>query len=185
MRSHVGRIGPGQNSWVIDTLQTGDVLVVDLFGKIKDGTFIGDNLGTSIYTLSHNGLVVDGSVRDVTGLSEITGFQVYTRDFDPSALRGVTLMGINVPIRVGHVTVLPGDIVVSDAEGITFIPPQLCQKVADDADLTHLVDEWGHKMLRERKYTPGQIDNKWTPAMIEEFNAYCAAKGSKVRMKVE
>jgi 4-hydroxy-4-methyl-2-oxoglutarate aldolase len=180
-----GRIGSGQNSWVIDTLVPGDVLVVDLFGKIKDGTFAGDNLGTSIYTLSHNGLVVDGSVRDVTGLSEIKGFQVYVRDFDPSALRGVTLMGINVPIRVGQVTVLPGDIVVSDAEGLTFIPPQLCQKVADDADLTHLVDEWGHKMLRERKYTPGQIDNKWTKEMNEEFNAYCAAKGSKVRKPVE
>src|SRR5579859_4836778 len=32
-----GRIG-GQNSWVIDTLKPGDVLVVDLFGKIRYGT---------------------------------------------------------------------------------------------------------------------------------------------------
>ncbi len=177
------RQGAGQNAWVIDTLQPGDVLVVDLFGKIKDGTFAGDNLGTSIYAKSHTGLVVDGSVRDVTGLSEIKGFQVYVRDFDPSALRGVTLMGINVPIRIGHVTVMPGDIVVSDAEGLTFIPPQLCQKVADSAELTHLVDEWGHKMLREARYSPGQIDGKWTKEMIEEFNQYVAEKGSKLRMK--
>ena len=178
-----GRQGAGQNSWVIDTLQPGDVLVVDLFGKIKDGTFAGDNLGTSIYSKSHNGLVVDGSVRDVTGLSEIEGFQVYVRDFDPSALRDVTLMGINVPIRIGRATVLPGDVVVSDAEGLTFVPPQLCQTVVDRAEMTHLVDEWGHKMLREGKYSPGQIDGKWSREMIEEFNQYVAQKGSKLRMK--
>ena len=60
-----GRIG-NENSWVIDILQPGDVLVVDLFGKIQDGTMIGDNLGTSIYTKSKNGLIVYGAVRDVS-----------------------------------------------------------------------------------------------------------------------
>jgi len=179
-----GRIG-AQNSWVIDTLQPGDVLVVDLFGKIKDGTFAGDNLGTAIYTKSHNGLVVDGSVRDATGLSEIKGLQVYVRDFDPSALRNVMLMGINVPIRIGHATVMPGDVAVSDVEGITFIPPQLAEQVASRAEMTHLVDDWGHQMLREGKYTPGEIDKKWTKPMIEEFNKWLEQKGSKQRMKVE
>ncbi len=178
-----GRVG-AENSWVIDTLVPGDVLVVDLFGKIKDGTFAGDNLGTAIYARSHNALVVDGSIRDVTGISEIHGFQVFVRDVDPSALRDVTLVGLNVPIRIGHATVLPGDIAVSDPEGITFIPPQLCEKVADSAELTHLVDEWGHQMLREGKYTPGQIDREWTPAMKEEFNRWVEQeKHSKLRLK--
>jgi regulator of RNase E activity RraA len=179
-----GRIG-AQNSWVIDTLQPKDVLVVDLFGKIKDGTFAGDNLGTSIFAKSHTGLIVDGAVRDVTGLSEIKGFRVYVRDFDPSALANVMLMGINVPIRIGQATVMPGDVAVSDPEGITFIPPHLAQKVADDAEMVHLVDEWGHMMLREGKYTPGQIDGKWTKPMIEEFNKWVEQKGSKLRMKEE
>ena len=177
-----GRVG-AQNSWVIDTLQPGDILVVDLFGKIKDGTFIGDNLGTSMYTKSHTGLIVDGSVRDETGIREIEGFQVYTRGVDPSALRNVMLMGINVPIRIGQATVMPGDVAVTDVEGVTFIPPQLCEEVADRAELTHMVDEWGHMMLRQQKYTPGEIDGKWTHQMIEEFNQYCASKGSKQRMK--
>ena len=179
-----GRVG-AQNSWVIDTLQPGDVLVVDLFGKIKDGTFAGDNLGTSIFAKSHTGLIVDGAVRDVTGLSEIKGFRVYVRDFDPSALSNVTLMGINVPIRIGQATVMPGDVAVSDPEGITFVPPHLAQKVAEEAEMTHLVDEWGHMMLRQGKYTPGQIDGKWTKPMIEEFNKFVEQKGSKLRMKEE
>ena len=177
-----GRIG-AQNSWAIDILQPNDVLVVDLFGKIKDGTFAGDNLSTSIYAKSRTGLIVDGAVRDVTGISEIKGFRVWVRDFDPSALRNVMLMGINVPIRIGQTTVMPGDVAVSDPEGVTFIPPQLAEKVANDAELTHLVDEWGHKMLREGRYTPGQIDGKWTQPMIEEFNRYVEGKGSKVKMK--
>jgi regulator of RNase E activity RraA len=177
-----GRVG-AQNSWVIDTLKPGDILVVDLFGKIKDGTFAGDNLGTSIYTKSHTGLIVDGSVRDETGIKEIEGFQVYVRGVDPSALRNVMLMGINVPIRIGQATVMPGDVAVTDPEGITFIPPQLCEEVADKAELTHLIDDWGHMMLRQQKYTPGEIDGRWTHQMIEEFNQWAASKGSKHRLK--
>jgi len=176
-----GRVG-AQNSWPIDMLSPGDVLVVDLFGKIKDGTYAGDNLGTAIFTHSHNGLVVDGSVRDETGISEIKGFRVYVRGVDPSALKDVTLTGINVPVRIGHTTVMPGDLVVSDVEGITFIPPQLAQEVIDKAQMTHAVDEWGHQMLREGRYTPGEIDRKWSRPMIEEFNKWLEQKGSKLRM---
>jgi len=79
------RIGD-ENSWIIDILKPGDVLVVDLFGKIRYGTIVGDNLSTAIYAKSHNGLIVNGAVRDVTGIQEIPGFQVYTRGVDPSGL---------------------------------------------------------------------------------------------------
>jgi regulator of RNase E activity RraA len=174
------RVG-AQNSWVIDTLKPGDILVVDLFGKIKDGTFIGDNLGTSMMTKSHTGLIVDGSVRDETGISEIEGFRVYARGVDPTALKNVMLMGINVPIRIGQATVMPGDVAVTDVEGVTFVPPQMCEEVADKAELTHLVDEWGHMMLRQQKYAPGEIDGPWSHKMIEEFNQFAASKGSKQR----
>lgn len=177
-----GRIAKGQNSWVIDTLVKGDVLVVDLYGKIKDGTIIGDNLGTSIMTKTGTGLVVNGAVRDVTGLSQIDGFQVFARDFHPSAIAETTLMGWNIPIRIGEVTVLPGDVVVSDPDGITFIPAHLAEKVANDSELTQLQDEWGHRMLREQRYTPGQIDTAWSPDMIAEFNKYAESKGSKMRL---
>ena len=175
------RVG-GENSWVIDILQPADVLVVDLFGKIRYGTFAGDNLSTAIFAKSHNGLIVNGAVRDVTGIEEIKGFQVYVRGVDPSALEGTMLMGINVPIRIGAVTVMPGDVVLGDAEGLTFIPPQLAEKVAGDTEMTHLVDEWGHKMLREGKYTPGEIDGEWTRDMVEQFNRWLEQKGSKLRM---
>jgi 4-hydroxy-4-methyl-2-oxoglutarate aldolase len=175
------RIGD-ENSWIIDILKPGDVLVVDLFGKIRYGTIVGDNLSTAIYAKSHNGLIVNGAVRDVTGIQEIPGFQVYTRGVDPSALENVMLTGVNVPIRIGDVTVMPGDIAIGDPEGVTFVPPQLAGKVADDTEMDHLIDDWGHMMLREGKYTPGQIDAKWTPEMIDQFNAWLEKKGSRLRM---
>jgi 4-hydroxy-4-methyl-2-oxoglutarate aldolase len=174
------RVGD-ENSWIIDILKPGDVLVVDLFGKIEFGTIVGDNLSTSIYAKSHNGIVVDGAVRDVSGIQEIKGFQVYTRGWDPSDLQNVMLVGINVPIRIGHATVMPGDIVLGDPEGVTFIPPQFAEKIADDSQMDRLVDEWGHMMLRERKYTPGQIDSKWTKEMNDAFNRWAEQKGSKLR----
>jgi len=173
----------GQNSWLIDALVQGDVLVVDLFGKIKDGTFAGDNLATSIYAKSGTGLIVDGSVRDLTGIQEIKGFRGYVRGFDPSAIADVTLMGINVPIRIGDVTVMPGDIVVSDPEGLTFIPPHLAEEVAERAELTQARDTWGHQMLREGKYTPGEIDTRWTEEMNQEFNKWAESQGLKARIR--
>src|SRR5262245_43272502 len=107
-----GRIGP-MNSWPIDTLQKGDVYVADSFGKITDGTLIGDNLGNSIFAKSGSGVVFDGSVRDLEGLAEIKGFNAFVRGFDPTVIKEMMLMGLNTPIRIGRVTVLPGDVVLA------------------------------------------------------------------------
>jgi len=78
---------------------------------------------------------------------------------------------------------LPGDIVLSDPDGVVFIPAQLAERVADESELTQLRDNWGHTMLREQKYTPGQIDAGWSQPMIDEFNKWAESKGSKMRMK--
>ncbi len=170
------RVARGQNSWVIDTLQPGDVLVVDLYGKIENGTFIGDNLGTSIYAKTKKGVVVHGSVRDLSGIQEIEGFHGFVRDFHPTAIADTTLVGINVPIRIGGVTVLPGDVILSDPEGLTFIPPHLAEKVVVSSEDVRFRDDWGHEVLRQGKYTPGQVDSKWTDAMEAEFEAWAKAK---------
>ena len=171
-----------QNVWPIEMLSPGDVLVVDLFGKIKGGVYAGDEVATAIFARTHNGLVVNGAVRGASGISQIRGMHVFVRDFDPSTLENVTLVGINVPIRIDQVTVLPGDVAVSDVEGISFIPPQLAQEVVDSARLTHLFDEWGHQMLREGRYSAGQIDGAWSKQMIREFNNWMQSKGQKYRL---
>ena len=168
-----GRVGNGQNSWVIDELQPGDILVIDLYGKYN---FMGDNLAVSIFSKSKNGVVIDGGARDLSGIREIEGFTGYVRQFHPSSvthgIRNTMLMGINVPIRIGDTTVMPGDIVLGDPEGVMFIPAQLAGKVADKSEITRLRDEWGHAMLREGRYTPGQIDTKWSAEMEAAFKQW-------------
>ncbi len=166
-----GRIG-AMNSWPIDALQPGDVYVADGFGKIHDGTLIGDNLGNSIFAKSGNGVVFDGSVRDLAGLSEINGFNAFVRGWDPTAIRDMMLMGLNTPVRIGHVTVLPGDVVLAKREGVIFIPAHLAEAVVDQAERIMLRDRFGHQRLREGTYTPGQIDTRWTKEIEADFTTW-------------
>src|SRR5215217_4241518 len=111
-----GRIG-GTNSWPIDVLKDGDVYVADSYGKIVDGTLIGDNLGNAIYANSHRGVIFYGSVRDIEGLQDIKGFNGWVKGSDPSYIQQMMLAGINVPIRIGRATVLPGDAVLAKKTG--------------------------------------------------------------------
>lgn len=162
------RIGPS-NSWPIDMLEKGDLYVADGFGKIIDGTLIGDNLGNAIFARSGTGVVFDGSVRDLEGLSRIEGFNAFVRGWDPSAIKDMTLGAINVPTRIGRVTVLPGDVVLAKRGGVIFIPPHLAERVVVEAEIVAVKDEFGHQRLREGIYTPGQIDRRWTPDIIDDF----------------
>jgi regulator of RNase E activity RraA len=164
-----GRIG-GSNSWPIDMLQKGDVYVADGMGKIVDGTLIGDNLGNSIFAKSGNGVIFDGSVRDIEGLAEIQGFNAFVRGWDPSFIQEVMLTGINVPIRIGRAICLPGDVVLAKREGVLFIPAHLAEKVLRTGEATVLRDRFGHQRLKEGKYTPGQIDSSWSKEIREDFN---------------
>jgi 4-hydroxy-4-methyl-2-oxoglutarate aldolase len=174
-----GRIGP-MNSWPIDTLQKGDVYVADSFGKITDGTLIGDNLGNSIFAKSGNGVIFDGSVRDLEGLGEIKGFNAFVRGFDPTLIKDLMLMGLNTPIRIGRVTVLPGDVVLAKREGVTFVPAHLADEVVRESERIALRDQFGHQRLREGKYTPGQIDVVWTAEIEADFRKWLAENRDKV-----
>src|SRR5439155_17134771 len=131
------------------------------YGKIVDGTLIGDNLGNSIYAHSHRGVIFYGSVRDIAGLSEIDGFNGWVKGYDPSYIQQMMLSGINVPIRIGRATVLPGDAVLAKKGGIVFIPAQLLEEVVINSEFIQIRDAFGHQRLREGKYTPGQIDAQW------------------------
>ena len=166
--SRQGRVG-NTNSWPIDQLSQGDVYVADGFGKIAQGTLIGDNLGNAIFNKSGNGVVFDGAARDLSGLAEIKGFNAFVRDFDPSFMEGMVLMGLNTPIRIGHAIVLPGDLVISEKEGVLFIPAHMAEVVVATAEFIDSKDKFGHAMLKVNKYTPGEIDSQWPDKIKEDF----------------
>jgi len=175
------RIG-ATNSWPIDILKDGDVYVADSYGKIVDGTLIGDNLGNAIYAKSHRGVIFYGSVRDVEGLDEITGFNSWTKGNDPSYIQQMMLGGINMPIRIGRATVLPGDVVLAKKYGVVFIPAHLVDTVVLNAEFIALRDAFGHQRLREQKYTPGQIDTQWTEEIKKDFMQWVNDNPDKLPM---
>jgi 4-hydroxy-4-methyl-2-oxoglutarate aldolase len=175
------RIG-GTNSWPIDVLKNGDVYVADSYGKIADGTLIGDNLGNAIYSKSRKGVIFYGSARDMEGLDSIRGFNSWTKGNDPSYIQQMMLTGINIPIRIGRATVLPGDAVLAKKYGIVFIPAYLLEEVVVNAEFIAMKDAFGHQRLIEGKYTPGQIDTQWTEVIKQDFLQWIKDNPAKVPM---
>ena len=164
----LGRVG-NTNAWPIDVLVKGDVYVADGFGKIDGGTLMGSTLATSIYIKSGNGVVFEGAARDVQGLSEISGFNAFVRDFHPSFLQEMVLMGLNTPIRIGKVMVLPGDLVIGGRIGVLFVPSHLAEQVVATAEFVTLKDKFGFEMVKTGRYSTGQIDSQWADVIKVDF----------------
>ncbi len=159
----------GTNSWPIDKLQNGDIYVADSYGKIADGTLIGDNLGNAIYAKSKKGVIFYGSVRDMAGLNKIDGFNGWIKGHDPSYIQQMMLSTINYPIRIGRATVVPGDAVLANKFGVVFIPAHLLADLVINAEFIMLRDQFGIQRLIEGKYTAGEIDTKWNETIVKDF----------------
>jgi regulator of RNase E activity RraA len=163
-----GRIGM-MNSWVIETLVKDDVIVVDLFGKIFQGTFSGGNLSTAIATRTGRGQVIYGGIRDVQQIQGIKNLQTFYKGNDPTGIRDVTLTGMNVPCKIGGAVCMPGDVVLGNVSGVLFIPPHLAEECAVHSEKTRLREIFGLQRLRERVYTSAQMDTKWTEEIEADF----------------
>ena len=162
-----------QISWPIDMLVPGDVYVADVFGKIDQGAVIGDNLATAIYANSGNGVVHDAAVRDIDGIQELPDFTSFVRGYHPTfASPTIMLAGVNCPVRIGGATVMPGDVVLGRDDGVVFIPPHLAEQVVKTSELISLRDRFGKQRLAEGKYTPGQIDTRWSDPIEEDFSRW-------------
>ncbi|MEP7268597.1 MAG: RraA family protein [Saprospiraceae bacterium] len=163
-----GRKG-NTNSWPIEILQPGDVYVADGFGKIGGGTLMGSTLATSIFSKTGNGVIFNGASRDLGEIQNIKGFNAYVRDFHPSFLEEMVLMGLNTPIRIGNAIVLPGDLVIAMREGVLFVPAHMAEEVISTAEFVVRKDQFGFEMVKTSRYSTGQIDSQWTEEIKNEF----------------
>lgn len=170
-------LGGPHHQWAIDQLKPGDVIVVDLFGKVDGGTFVGDNLATAIHALTKGtGMIVDGGIRDLEGIFPLD-MAAYFRGAHPSAIRSVMMTGFNVPIRIGDATVLPGDIAFGDREGVYFVPPQFLKEILDRAEETHVHDEWTKEKLLSGKYKSIEVyGSPRTEELKNEYREYVKKK---------
>lgn len=166
-----GRIGKGAtNSWVIDTLVENDVMCISLFGKVIEGTFTGGNLANATKSNGATGMVIDGGIRDLDDTYDIEDFNLFVKGYDPSAWeRSVDLASWNGPTRIGRATVMPGDVVLGRRGGVMFIPAHLAENVVKTSEIVRLRDDFGYQRMAEGKYTPGQIDTRWTEEIENDF----------------
>ncbi|MDE3247101.1 MAG: RraA family protein [Bacteroidota bacterium] len=170
----------GNNIWPIDILTKGDIYVADGFGKVKDGTLIGSSLGNAVYGKTGKGVVFYGSVRDMQELRDTKGFNAWVKGHDPSYIKDMTPTGINTPIRIGQVTVFPGDIVFANEYGVVFIPAYLVEELVKESELVGLRDEFERYMLQLGKYPSGQVHGDWNETMKNEFRAWVAKYPKKL-----
>lgn len=164
----------GINIWPIDVLTKGDVYVADGFGKVKDGTLIGSSLGNAIYGKTGKGVIFYGSVRDMEELRDTKGFNAWVKGHHPSYIKDMTPTAINAPVRIGEVTVLPGDVVFANEYGVAFVPAHLVEGLVKNAELVGLRDEFERVLLQQNKYPGGEIHGDWSDKIKNEFRAWVA-----------
>ena len=163
----------GQFTWGVEQLTTGDCYVANVANGILDASHVGDNLGTSIWFNSGNGAIIVGTVRDLPGNLAVNPlFNVMVRDFRPQSNSSNSMVGINCPIQVGYVTVMPGDIVLAQRDGVVFIPPQHALAVAEQSERLRLQDTFAHNGVKEGRFTAQQADGAFTPAMQSEYTQW-------------
>lgn len=165
------RIG-AMNSWVIQTLVKDDAIVIDLFGKVYQGTYAGGNLSTAIHTRTGTGMVIYGGIRDAQQIIGLDNFATFCKGMDPTPIADVTLAGMNVPCRIGAATCMPGDVVLGTMTGVLFIPPHLAEAVVDFSEKTRLREVFGFMRLREGIYNSSQMDTKWTLEIEADFDQW-------------
>lgn len=161
------------NQWVIDSMVEDDVFVVDLFDKIYKGTIVGGNLCTAIATKTkRGGAVVWGGVRDTQQVVKIDNINVFHRGIDPTPIREVTMLGMNVPCRIGKAICMPGDVVMATSAGVLFIPPHLAELAVELAEKSQVRDIFGFERLEQGVYTTADIDGSWPIAIWQDFLAW-------------
>ena len=164
------------NQWVIDNLVEDDVVVVDLYDKLFEGTYVGGNLSTAIRTRTkRGGAVIWGGVRDLQQIAEMPDFQIFYRGTDPTGIGNCSMTGYNAPCRIGQAICMPGDVVLGTISGVIFIPAHLAETVVVRAEKNHVRDIFGFDRLKSGTYTTAQIDRPWTLPMMEDFVSWFAA----------
>lgn len=114
---------PGDNLTVHHALhlaQPGDVLIV---GGSPDGdaALWGELMSISAQSRSVAGTIVDGAVRDPLEI-RMLGYPVFCRHLNPRRATKEAYGRINVPVRLGTLSINPTDFVLADANGIASIP---------------------------------------------------------------
>jgi 4-hydroxy-4-methyl-2-oxoglutarate aldolase len=149
--------------------QPGDVIVAELGGAEGHNLF-GAMAATGIKSRGVSGVVIDGGSRDLAELQgeAFKGFPVLAKFFHVTTTSWVGVE-FNAPVRIGTATVLPGDVVVGEDEGVLFFPPEMLDRVLTAATETERREAYERELLLQKKYRFRDI-YPLSPALKEEYD---------------
>lgn len=150
----------------------GDVVVVELGGMVDRATFMGTMTGLGMKVRGVKGIVVDGGIRDLNEFLTWKDFPIYYAGAHASAMADQIGVEWNAPIRIGQVTVLPGDVVIGDEEGLLFFPPQLAEDAIKAAENQTYNEQFKEEMLRSGKYRARDIYPRLSPELEKVFEEW-------------
>jgi len=158
----------------IEALQPGEVLVIDARDETDAGT-IGDIFAMRAIQLRAAGIVTDGAVRDTPALREMN-IATYHRASHGGTFRRLHMpVDQQVPIACAGVTVIPGDVIVGDGEGVVVIPAAIVDEVAAEATQQELEESWGMERVAAGESTDGTFPI--TSDRRAEFETWLAQRG--------
>ena len=165
--------GPQLNYRSAEDTEPGDVLVFDIGGELESSP-TGDVTSTRAMVRGAAGIVVDGAIRDVPAFVEM-GLPLFTRDGRGHASSVAPLMmswDYQVPVRIGDVTVIPGDYLVGALHGILVIPAHIVEDVLSDAELHSEREEFQRMLILSGESLIGVYPpNQETLRRFEEWRA--------------
>ena len=146
LRATLYAASPQLNYKSAEEAQPGDVLVFDAGGETRSAVS-GDVTTTRFLVRGGAGLVVDGAMRDIPELARMP-LQVYIRRGQAAAVSPIQMSAdYQIPVRIGSVTVVPGDILLGERHGILVIPAPIADKVADKALEHDDVEDFQRQLL--------------------------------------
>lgn len=158
----------------VESLRQGEVLVIGA-RDVPDAGTIGDIYAMRATALGAAGIVTDGATRDTSALAAMS-IPVYQRASHGSTYRRHHMpVDHQVPIACAGVTVLPGDVMVGDDDGVVVIPAAWAEEVASEAHEQELAEQWGLERVAAGESTDGTFPI--TPDRRAEFDAWRAARG--------
>ncbi|MES3017689.1 MAG: dimethylmenaquinone methyltransferase [Bacteroidota bacterium] len=172
-----------RNQTTIDMLQKNDLVVVDLFGKVQGGTYVGDKLAYYIWKTTETGVVVDGGIYLLENMAQ-SGMQAFYRGTYPGPLSNATVSGINVPVRIGNAIIMPGDLIIGDQDGILAVPPQYVSAVIRNVIRDRRRDVWMKKAFDLKRFKSSDIYGRpKDPELLKQFEEYLKTGDAKLLPK--
>ena len=106
----------------IESIEKNEILVIDAYGNLGAGV-VGDMFTRRVQNRGGTGIVADAVVRDLSAIKTV-GLPLFCRGVHGAGInRELMSVGINEPIQICGVPVIPGDVLLGDADGLVVIPP--------------------------------------------------------------